>query len=326
MENIAAFDLSSGEPVWTQPNHEYSWVSERPAYLEKNLVYRAAMAGAWHRRTEADSVFGSLSTDGRMVVAVHDPDQSRFEFPLTGAPQRPGPQNGAVSGVRWNRLCGYEILSKELRWQIGGPPTGPADVLGGMSFLGAPLFVDDLLFGIGRKDDELRLLAIDRDTGHLRWSMTLGVLPPHLADAAARRRIATPVSLVDGLLLCPTASGALVAVDPVTRSIAWVFRHSMIQHDLPVRPVNGTSQPGTPDVWWSEWRDVGCVATSMTARGADTSTPLVLLTSPDSDELHAVNRRDGNAPVERITWQRVASGGRVCGHCHCDRTDGDSCT
>ena len=306
MEQLIALDLATGESIWKEPvpHPEYAWIAERPFSLE-NVSFRNTLIGAWHRRTEADSVFGSLATDGRIVIAVMEPDRSGWDLAPSGPP-RPGLANVQTPvGPRWNRLSAYEVSTGELRWQIGGKATGPADQYGGFRFLGPPLPMDDLWFGIARREDELKLvdvarredelklMAIDGQTGHLRWSIGLGVLLPHLADAIGRRRVACPVSLADGRLLCPTAGGALIAVDPVTRGISWACRYPVKQHVLPTRPVNGMGATPMADPWWNEWREVSCVATDR----------LAVLASPESDELHAIDLDDG-----RPVWSVARSG------------------
>ncbi len=308
MEHLIALDVSTGEPIWKEPvpHPEYAWIAERPFSLE-NAGFRNTLIGAWHRRTEADSVFGSLTTDGRIVIAVMEADRAGWDL-TPSAPTRIGVSNAQTPvGPRWNRLSAYEIATGELRWQIGGKATGPADVYGGFRFLGAPLPMDDLLFGIARREDvqklkaivqgedELKLMAIDGQTGHLRWSVGLGVLPPHLADAIGRRRMACPVTLADGRLLCPTAGGALIAVDPVTRGLAWACRYPVKPHDPPTRPINGMGATPMADAWWNEWREVTCVTTSR----------LAVFASPESDELHAIDLGDG-----RPIWS-IARGGAL---------------
>lgn len=285
MQELMAFDALSGEPLWTIPNQD----ARRPAFLE-STPYRINVATAWLRRVEADSAFGALSTDGKLAVIIQEPDRSNVEFSFSNAQVR-GMVNQPAANTRWNRLCGYEVSNGQLRWQMGGAPTGPADVFGGMTFLGTPLFIDDVLFVIGRRDDDLWLLAMDRDTGHLRWDLKLGVLAPHLADAAFRRRIACPVTLVDGLLLCPTASGTLVAVNPTTRSMEWAVRYPMVQHDLPVRLANGVPTTPLPDAWWNEWREVACLI----AGPAGATSKTVVFASPDCDQLLAINTSDGSS-------------------------------
>ena len=278
MQDLLAFNVATGEPLWNVPNQEYARISRRPEALE-NDPFRTTTASDWFRRLESDSLFAAATSDQHLVVVIQEPDRSAQDSVLNRS-QR---VTTASPVVRWNKLCGYEVASGQLRWHIGGPPTGPSDVFGGVTFLGAPLFVDDVLFTVARNEDELSLLAIDRDTGHLRWTVKLGALAPHLADTASRRRIACPVTLVDGLLLCPTISGGLVAVNPVTRLVEWVYRYSVVQHTIPPRQVNGQSA-ALPDVWWNEWREVTCLAT----RSEQPSGGLAVFATPDSDQLTAI--------------------------------------
>ena len=304
LQELQAFDRNSGEPLWSVPNLENSWIAKRPGSLENN-PFRNAIASVWHRRLEADSIFGAIGTDGTMVVVVHEPDRSNVEFPASIPTSRTGP-TGVVSS-RWNRLGSYDAGTGQLKWQIGGPATGPADLLGGISFQGAPLFVDDLLFVVSRRDDELSLMAIDRETGHLRWSISLGVLAPHLAEATSRRRIACPVTLAHGRLICPTVSGMLVAVDPITRTLEWATRYPLLQHDLPARPTNANVMPTLPDAWWSEWREVKCLpvgrGASRSVSNAVAPANLVIVASPDSDQLQAFDVADGTS-----RWQVPRAG------------------
>ncbi len=301
LEQLVALDLESGATLWTKPHAEYAALVERWATLDHTSV-QVPIVAAWHRRTEADSVFGSLATDGRIVVAVMEPDRKLTSPNRTALLNGPGVANGppanstSLSESHWNRLVAFEVTTGELCWQIGGKPTGPADVYGGLRFLGPPLAVDDLWFGIARREDELNLLAIDSESGHLRWSISLGVLPPHLADAMAQRRIARPVTLVEGRLLCPTASGALIAVDPVTRGIAWAARYPVTQLEQAPRPVNGIGTGAVVDAWWNEWREVACLA--------ENGLHLAVLASPESDALHGIDAKSG-----RVIWSVPRGGG-----------------
>lgn len=293
MQDLVACDLQTGEQVWAVPNQEYAWLSKPPGVLD-NSQFRTAKASAWHRRTEGDSVFSGMATNGKFVVVVQEPDRS-FNDLSTGWPRAGAvPARGGATGVtagenRWNRLCAYDLANRQLVWQIGGPPTGPADQYGGLTFLSVPTFVDQLMYSVARRDDELVLLAMDQTTGHLRWSVNLGVLAPHLADNFSRHRIACPVTVNDGLLLCPTAAGSLVAVSPITRSIEWAFRYPLVQHDIPVRLSNATPPVVMlPDVWWNEWREVACQPAQTSGQSK-----VLVLTSPDTDQLHAIDAVTG---------------------------------
>lgn len=287
MQDLQAIDLKSGQPRWSQPNHEYAWIQKRQASLE-NGPFRTATAAAWHRRLEADSVFSSITVHGDLVVVVQEPDRTNLDFAPPGGPAR-GAQ--PVSGGRWNKLCGYAASDGQLQWQIGGPVTGPADVFGGVSFLGAPLFLDNQLFCIARRDDELCLLVLDAANGHQQWSLELGVLPPHLIDALSRRRIACPVVACDNIVICTTAIGTVVAVDPATRTVQWAARYPTLQHEYPVRAGAFGASAVLPDLWWNEWREVGCAVAPLPA-------PLVILASPDSNQLLALDVATG-----QTVWQ-----------------------
>lgn len=310
MQELQAYNTTTGELHWTIPNQEYAWISTNPS-APGNNHQRNMIASDWHRRTEADSVFNSISTNGKLLIVVQEPDRPEMDRQAWSGPPRPSPA-GSVTNVHWNKLCGYETSTRQLRWQIGGPPTGPADVFGGACFLGTPLFVDDLLFTIARRDDDLLLMALDQETGHLRWSVKLGMLAPHLADSTLRRRVACPVTLVAGKLLCPTASGMLVAVNLTTRSIDWAYRYPMLQHDLTPRPVNGSPTAVVPDVWWDEWREASCVSSDDSLLDPELEqvatlsqpTPVNVFVSPDSDQIHAVNLRDGSS-----RWRSPRAGG-----------------
>ncbi len=293
MQELVACDIKTGEQIWAVPNQEYGWLAKRSGAPEISPA-RSGNAAGWYRRSEVDSVFASIASQGNLVVVVQEPDRSMTDF--STATSAPRPVNAPATNTYWNKLCGYDLGTRQLVWQMGGPPTGPADVFGGITFLGVPLFVDNLLFVVARRDDELVLLAMDQATGHLRWSVSLGVLAPHLADNLARRRIACPVIMGDGVLLCPTAAGMLVAVNPLTRSIEWAYRYPLLQHDLPLRAGAGVPTAVLTDAWWNEWREV-----SLHQVAAKDKTPgVILLTSPDTERLHAIHATTGielwNAP------------------------------
>lgn len=294
---LRGHDQTSGALLWSIPNTESAGLAKRS--FEHN-PFRNSIAATWHRKAEADSIFGGLATDGKRIVIVQEPDRSNLEFPNNSA-SRPAPGGQTT---RWNRLCSYQVSTGQLNWQMGGPPTGPADVLGGVSFLGAPLFVDDLLFVVSRRDDELSLMALDRDTGHLRWTISLGTMAPELAESISRRRIACPVVLADSRLICTTACGMLVAVNPTTRTIDWAARYPVLQHDLPVRQTNGAQVPALPDAWWDEWRSVTCLqGDHPDGKDGASHSKLAILASPDSDQLQAFRLKDG-----KKSWSVPRSG------------------
>ena len=319
MDQLVGLDLDSGATLWTKPHAEYAALVEGTINLD-NQGTQNQVVELWYQRVEADSIFGSLTSDGRMVVAVMEPDRKQ------SGPSRPAAFNGQPNSSPsddsdWNRLVAFELTTGELCWQIGGRRTGAADVYGGWRFLGPPLAVDDLWFSIARRKEELNLLAIDSATGNLRWSIELGVLPVHLTESAFQRRVARPISLVDGRLICPTASGALIAVDPFTRGIAWAARYPVKEIEQTQRPVNGVGSGAAVDAWWNEWREVTCCTEEVTGMSRFESSlgdpralkpsdfdetrwsHLAVLASPESEALHGIDVETG-----RILWSVSRSG------------------
>lgn len=240
------------------------------------------------RRLAADSLFGRLSSDGRRIFLVHGPS-GNHTHPLAF---------GAVSAANeaakepHNFLAAYDSLTQEFLWRVGGPAAGPTYALADEFFCGPPLVVDDVLFVIGQQHSELQLLAIRADQGELLWKLALGDVPRALAVDPARQRIACTPILVRGQLLCPTGAGAVVAVNPLTRSITWVQRHGAALRELAARP-RTENTTYLPDLWWEGWREAQI-------HGTGTS---VIVASPESETLYAADidtgRRLWSAPRDK---------------------------
>ena len=310
IDHLLALELGSGKRLWSRPNAGQESGANRTSDSE-NVSNPRSVVESWQRRLEADSIFGSLASDGQILVAVIDP-------PADPSLRSPAPQISTdeftSASVPWNRLSAVGVSTGLVRWEIGGPKLEPA---GGLRFLGPPLPVDELWFVIAQRDDELLLLAIDNRTGQIDWSFSLGIIPPSLAASVARQRIACPVSFVAGVLLCPTASGALIAVDPVTRGARWVFRYPTEIRETPIRPRNRMGLGAVVDSWWNEWRAVSCmtstplrdgeagaapaldlspssIARNRRSEGKSGSGRRVILASPESEKLQAVDLDDGH--------------------------------
>ena len=90
-----------------------------------------------------------------------------------------------------------------------------------------------------------------------------------------RRMTGISPSYADGILICPTSTGALVAVELATRSLLWGYSYA--QPDRANNRYRIDAPIGVPNV------DAGvCVADGR-----------VLITPFDSDSLHCLNLLDG---------------------------------
>ena len=116
---------------------------------------------------------------------------------------------------------GYQI------WAVGGT-TGDNPALAGAFFLGPPLAAGRPALRAGR--DQLAKSAWSASapkTGALEWKQQLAVVEDNqqiIIDRVRRLAGASP-SYADGVLICPTSAGAVVAVDLATRSLRWGYQY-----------------------------------------------------------------------------------------------------
>ena len=102
-------------------------------------------------------------------------------------------------------------------------------------FLGPPLPLRGQLYVMAEIKDEMRLLALDGATGNLLWSQQLAMVESNITQDPIRRLAGVSPSYSDGVLICPTGSGCVVAVDLATRSLLWGYIYSH-----PGEPTTGT--------------------------------------------------------------------------------------
>lgn len=234
-----------------------------------------------------DGVYGSLSSDGRQLFVIED----LGVLTRSASMNLWGDQSDAEDayGVAWNvnRLTAYDLETGRVRWTLGGkalkdlPGAEGADVF----FLGTPLAVGDELYVVTSQGETIRLLALDASTGHPRWSQRLAYADTKIETDFARRWASASIAYSQGILVCPTTVGWLVAIDRVRRSLLWIYRYLPPQEIPPGAP---QAQPQPPRPLNDQWA---------------TGTPYltgqaVLFAPPDAAELHCVDLAEG-----RVRWK-----------------------
>ena len=89
----------------------------------------------------------------------------------------------------------------------------------------------------------------------MQWTQQLAVLEQGVADTGVRHVAGLSPSYADGVLVCPTAAGAVVAVDLTTRSLVWGYQYpsAMQTNRMHFRgfPIsNPASSSGGNDHWF----------------------------------------------------------------------------
>ena len=188
-----------------------------------------------------------------------------------------------------NQLVAYDLATQgKLLWELdGNRTTGP---LAGAFFLGAPLAIDNTLFVMAEIRSAVYLVALEPQTGEVRWQQQLVGLEQGITLDPARRLVGAMPSYAGGILVCPTSAGAAVAIDVVKREFAWVYRY----------PREMPSPADFRQLW--QQQQMQNQAVRVNSRWRDSAAIIddgrVFLTPPESGELHCLDLRTG-----KLLWK-----------------------
>ena len=169
-------------------------------------------------RVWGSSSFGRFSCDQSHVYYVTQP-------PANNTMSRSGFQSLPVSTLP-NQLHAASIEREgSLVWTVGTPATEDLAPLthydlSGASFLGPPLSYEGKLYCIIAKRGETQLAVLDAESGALLWTQQLC---QQTFATQLRSSMALSPAIADGIIVCPTGSNLLVALDLNTRRLRWAF-------------------------------------------------------------------------------------------------------
>ncbi len=283
--NLLAIDFATGKRLWEVPTDNPFESLPSGTSRTSGQDSSQALFELLERRLWDDAIYGTLSSDGKLVFAVEPVENDGSAYTgriVLGANPRMQVQSMFGNGQdQTNRLTAFEITTGKLKWEIGGPKGNYPLEQAGAFFLGPPLPLFGRLYVLAEIEGEMRLLALEAATGALAWSQQIAVgAQEFLNDQVPHLSGAVP-SYADGVLICPTSAGAVVAVDLSTRSLLWgVHYPRQLEQWMYGQTRNALIQmnlfPGARDAEAQlRWTD----ATATIADGR------VLLTCPDSDKL-----------------------------------------
>jgi outer membrane protein assembly factor BamB/tetratricopeptide (TPR) repeat protein len=246
-----------------------------------------------------NSVLGSLSADSRFVYAVDDmpipPPANMVNpgFPGGGFPGgMPGGFDKAVTdAINSNRLQAYHIAGGRLAWEIGGSGD-PKDPIADSYFLSSPLPINNRLYVLNEKQQELRLMALEPTSGQVLSNQPLATTKnSRLSGDPLRRTQAAHLAYSEGILVIPTNAGAIFGVDVLNNSLLWASPYrdsSTAEQPMPPggpggRPFPRPGIPVAPVKMETYWQ--------VTAPAI--SDGKVVFTAPDDGRIHCVGLRDG---------------------------------
>lgn len=242
LHGVSVLDTETGEVLWEEPTSDVS-----PERLLSPPDFRIETEG--RRRTAfpprppqrggpeldqnpltsllfRDAVHGSLTSDGRrLFVLDHHAVLQRTagEYPWNTRDETPDPL-----GRDWksNALAAYDLPTGQLLWRVGGErrnePFDPP--LAGMFFFGPPTPSEGRLYAIGERDGEVWLIVLDGVTGQILSTQPLANPAAPIANDMARRDWACQPAIAEGVIVCPTTAGWLVAVGQQDGRLLWAYR------------------------------------------------------------------------------------------------------
>jgi outer membrane protein assembly factor BamB/tetratricopeptide (TPR) repeat protein len=290
---IHAVETATGTEVWMRPSpvsvDAIARDSGRLVTIRSWLQMYQANTGnaleANHLPLE-HSTGGVISTDGQRVYAVEDlpippPPDYLVQLQAGGIP-RFGP---LIDWMFSSRLRALDLDTGAIAWEKGGRGAGE---MHNAFFLSAPLPIDGKLYTLVEKDGEIKLYCLEATRGDVLWSQRLGAFRDRVLTDPARRLRGVHMTFAGGLLICPSDSGAVFAIDPFRRELAWAFLYPTKK----LAPQEG----GT-------LFDLNAYNASCRESAPVVADGKVVYTPTDSDKVYCLNFKDGS-----LAWEAPQEG------------------
>lgn len=210
-DHLIGASLETGSRIWTYPHSTTISESSSQNLYQNQSARRANLI---RQRVWQDSLYGQLSSDGKAVYLLSGLDGNYTQR--------------SMSGGLSNQLVALELEREGyLLWSVGGAELDSEPELAGVFFLGVPLPVGNELFCVGEMNGEIRLFSLDPGTGKLLWSQQIAHIDvrPGVYNGDPRRMAGLNLSYADGILVCPTSVGGIVAVDLARRTFRWGYQY-----------------------------------------------------------------------------------------------------
>ncbi len=227
ISDVTAVRLRTGELLWRSSLTDGAlarlWnnrnIETRPGEVrDVHEAISASLSAHVRRRLFRDAAAGTLSSDGQTVFALEELDPSNSNAAANA-------MRGLAEPAATNKLVAYDLAGGRMLWEIGGPRGAKPVELSGHFFLGPPLPLDGRLYCLAEVQGDLRLLVIeqtvDRGAVKIDWSQTLVAVDRPVSSSPLRRLSGLSPSFADGILVCPTSTGAVIAIDLVRRVLLW---------------------------------------------------------------------------------------------------------
>jgi outer membrane protein assembly factor BamB len=212
---VFARDFGTGRLKWRFYFHNAP-VDLNNGFLGGSSGNSDAVSLELKNRVWGSSAFGNFSCDSERFYFVSTTDEQPINSNAIFNFTRPfASTTNYLEGVG---------LAKEgsILWRIGGENGNAEPKLAGAYFLGPPLPFQDQLYSLLEINGETRLVVLDPESGKLIWQQQLLQSQANASTQdSSRRAMALSPTISDGIVVCPTGCGAIVAVDMQSRNLRW---------------------------------------------------------------------------------------------------------
>jgi len=255
-ERLIAVDFPTGKRIW-----EFPWFDtpDEEALRDSRVQNYGNSSNTrlteLNQRLWEDASYGQLSSDGKRVFVLWDLGYASTSISRNVLIRPGGIQTRPPGAPKpYNRLVSLDLKTQgSLQWIVGGVDGEDEPALAGAFFLGPPLPLNGQLYVLAEVKGEISLVVLDANNGQLSWSQQLAHVDTRTITRDTTRRLAgaTP-SYSDGVLVCPTSAGAVVAVDISTHFLLWGYRYKQEALTNPrfgFRPSTLNSKKRNGDRW-----------------------------------------------------------------------------
>jgi outer membrane protein assembly factor BamB len=274
LNRLVAIETTTGRPLWEVESPATG--SQRPSRAALTGALESLASISMARQVQLDTTYSRMVVDSERVLCLEY--VSSFGRSLSPAEPLINQRAGDDAQPR-NQLVARRVSDGQVEWKRGAFIVGESGFEDATAyFMGVPCVAGDWLVGVLQHDAALFAYALDRRDGTPQWLVRIGERNGNAAADVDWTSTACPVVFADGLLVCSTGAGLIVAVDPVFRRVAWARRYSRIDEPHPGSPLPGSATRQMRR-WWSGWREITLLQ-SVRPSGAD-SAPVLLYAGPD---------------------------------------------
>ncbi len=210
--------------------------------------------------------WGMLASDGHRVFAVDELELTWNPIQVIQGKVRADPSRERRKS---NRLIALDLKSSgavaKPLWSVGGRRDSrkAPSTLAGHFFLGPPLPVHGRLYTVTEHNHRIYLHALDPETGGVIWSQGIALVDLPIHSDRKRYPLSCTPSYSNGIVVCPTQLGVVVAVDETTGDLLWGHYYGDLLPEkqfgrMPHRHQEVYGHAGFPDV---PLIAAGCVVT-----------------------------------------------------------------